>query len=340
MRDTGSSYELVLPLFARWLSQFGVDQLTADTVGDEIAENIQKAEDAAYVQVKEIESLVSDWPLYQGRRIGGEDIRRWISQVESHRDQRILFKMLQSLHFYAEVEIRERLKEAHSLVRQYLPQFITKKRAQRRQDLAITYVDGQGKSGSFYATRYAETNLIAAKNVLNPNGFSDSLIELESQTGTPISAVVVVDDIAATGRSLSSNIERFVTDNENLFRSRDMPLIAVVITATAEGEETVRQSIEALPLSKSDLRVCDPLGEEAFAFGQHSTLWDNVEEADRAKALTLDIGTKIYSKQPLGYGGSGLLVVFPDTCPNNSVPLLHSSSRQGNWQPIFPRIVN
>ena len=340
LRNTGDSYEFVLPLFSSWLIQFGMEQLIADTLGDDIADSTQKAEDAAYVRVDEIENLIRTWPLYQGRRIGAEDVRGWLSQVESHRSQRLLFKILQGLHFYSEIEIRERLKEAHSLVKTYLPQFIQKKKSERRFDVAVTYIDGQGKSGSTYAALYAEMNQISSRNVLNPKVFSYDLLELEAQTKSTISAVVVVDDIAATGQGLSNNIERFVTENRDIFISRDVSLILIAITATAEGEQNVRKTIQSLSLDKADLRVCDPLGSDVFAFDKHSDLWESDEECERAKSMSIDIGSKIYSKSPLGYGGRALLVVFPDTCPNNSLPLLHSSAKNGGWKPLFPRLTN
>ena len=53
--------------------------------------------------------------------------------------------------------------------------------------------------------------------------------------------------------------------------------------------------------------------------------------------------SRIYQHHPLGYGGLGLLVVFPTTVPNNSLPILHSHSRtssQHRWEPLFPRFTN
>ncbi|MCY1310058.1 hypothetical protein D9M70_602150 [compost metagenome] len=55
----------------------------------------------------------------------------------------------------------------------------------------------------------------------------------------------------------------------------------------------------------------------------------------KAKALCLRLGTKLY-KQPLGFKNQGLLLVLPETCPNNSLPIL-CKAKVGVWTPLFPR---
>src|SRR6266542_2575492 len=65
--------------------------------------------------------------------------------------------------------------------------------------------------------------------------------------------------------------------------------------------------------------------------------WCNESERDRARALCTRLGTGLY-KHALGFGGQGLLLVFPDTCPNNSLPILFAGRAGANaWNPLFPR---
>jgi hypothetical protein len=92
-----------------------------------------------------------------------------------------------------------------------------------------------------------------------------------------------------------------------------------------------------------EFRSCEILPKEAFAFPPETTVWAYAGEEARARALCVDLGSHIYQRNPLGYGGMGLLVVFPTTVPNNSLPILHSHSRQGSgrtWKPLFERVVN
>jgi hypothetical protein len=76
------------------------------------------------------------------------------------------------------------------------------------------------------------------------------------------------------------------------------------------------------------------------AFGE-SGAWVSESEAERAYSLIRTLGTRVYKKRPLGYGDLGLLLVFPQTVPNNTVPILHSQAKGSErWDPLFPRPVN
>ncbi len=111
-------------------------------------------ENAALVRSEEVVALSQLWPTYRGKHIGTDEIRAWYQQVESHRDQRILFELLKRTRVFSEAHIRERLKGAHELVRRSLPEFVVRERNSRmrraplRKDVLLTYVDGEGKSGA------------------------------------------------------------------------------------------------------------------------------------------------------------------------------------------------
>jgi hypothetical protein len=49
LREREGTYEFVLPFFQTWLVEKGVTKLIADTLGDEMADAVQEAEDSAYV---------------------------------------------------------------------------------------------------------------------------------------------------------------------------------------------------------------------------------------------------------------------------------------------------
>ena len=77
----------------------------------------------------------------------------------------------------------------------------------------ITYVDGLGQSGSKYADKYAEENLISTTCIAAPDRFREAVSEHERKRAITINGVVVIDDIVVTGRSLSQNVERFLKEN-------------------------------------------------------------------------------------------------------------------------------
>lgn len=339
LREKGRGYEFVLPIFEEWLVQTGTNKLVADTLGDEMADAIQRAEDKAYVTSPEIAAVVERWPLYRGRRVSAEDVRRWLDQRSSFQEQRLLFKLLQHLRFISEEEVREKLRTAHSIVKLHTNPFTPESRSQRRYDIVVTYVDGPAKSGSRYADKYAEENLISTSCVIGPESFAKRVIEHEEKRGVTVSGIVIVDDIAATGQSLSENIGRFMAENQQFVEDRNITVVAIVLLATREADERVREAMQQASCPKLDLRICEILEDNHYAFGAGSRIWIDLDETDRAKALMQEIGRSIYKNEPLGYGGLGLLAVFYDTCPNNSLPLLHASGA-GGWTPLFLRPKN
>jgi hypothetical protein len=154
--------------------------------------------------------------------------------------------------------------------------------------------------------------------------------------------IVIVDDIIATGRSLAGNVSAFLNRNTDVLQKLNVPIILVVLAATADGEAYVRTEVAKIDWVDFDLGICDLLSDRDFAFSRNG-IWEDADESARAKALCTDIGSWIYRDNPLGYGDQGLLVVFPDTCPNNSLPILHSdahSASKKKWRPLFPRLVN
>lgn len=342
LRENSKFYQFVLPIFQIWLTEIGINRLLVDALGEELAAVAIQAEDAAYVTSEEISALVKLWPTYQGRKIGTDDVRAWLDQVESHQDRRLLFKILSAVNFYEEAEIRQRLRTLHTMVRPMLPQFIQTKRSARRMDVLITYLDGEGKSGQYYASRYAEENNLNVKCIISPSNFSEGVRE-HVEKHEPPALIVIVDDLIGTGGSVSENLTKFATENKSTLTQLNVPVQILTMVATADGDASVREAFAELDWLNVDLRYCELLGSEQYAFSPSSQIWRDDNERDRAKALALDLGSRIYRKNPLGYGSLGILTVFPANCPNNSLPILHSkgvTADKVTWHPIFPRLTN
>jgi hypothetical protein len=148
--EDGREYKFSLPIFRLWLVDVGVGQLVADALNEELANVALAQENAALIRSEEVVALSRNWPTYRGRSIGTDEIRAWYQQVDSYRDQRILFELLKRTRFFSETHVRERLKGAHALIRASLPEFVQRRRRDRRKDVLLTYVDGEGKSGAGY----------------------------------------------------------------------------------------------------------------------------------------------------------------------------------------------
>jgi hypothetical protein len=152
-----------------------------------------------------------------------------------------------------------------------------------------------------------------------------------------------VDDIVATGKYWANAFSSFVHQYRRTLSAVNVPINLIALTATNKGEQYVRDEIAKIDWLDADLRVCESLLDENFAFAEDNGIWESHEEAQEAIALCRDLGAKIYQNNPLGFGNQGLLVVFPDTCPNNTLPILHSYAKEGSrtdWFPLFPRLTN
>jgi hypothetical protein len=334
LAEKGGQYDVTIRIFENWLVSYGLNKLVADTLGDELEASIASEEEAAFVTAPEVTTLIERWPLYKGRRISGEDVRAWLDQVASHRERRLLYKVLSLLRIVSEEEVREKLRSAHSFVKSLTTPFTPANRSQRRFDLIVTYVDGPGKSGSSYASKYAEENLISATCVAEMGTFADTVIEVEKRVIA--NGIVIVDDIAVTGESLSANLTRFIESHRVFAEERSLPIIVIVLFATKEADQMIRGTMDKLNYPNIDLRVGEYLSNKNEIFYRNN--WESEDEYYRAKRLCSDIGLSIYSKNPFGFGGKALNMVFYDTCPNNTLPLVHSSGKE--WRPLFPRIAN
>lgn len=339
LRGVDAAYELTIPLFGDWLVAHGSAPLLSDALADEYESLVQKAEEDAHVSPAEIVSLTKSWHIYQGQNISPEAVRAWIEQVTSKQEQRQLFTILQNVRFFSTMEVREQLRSAHGMLSQFLRPFVQEKKVDRRSDVFVTYVDGLGKSGAHYAALYAEENRIMSSCVVPPENVDLAVAKHEEAHGSSISAVVVVDDFVGTGKSLAGNIGKFEESYGAFLRSRGIRLFVVALASTKEGEAKVRASLRNIKELDVDLRVCEVIQPRHYAFRSEGKIWKSADDEARAKELCLRIGRKVHKENFLGYGDSGLLVVFPNNCPNNSLPILHGdSSGDFRWVPLFPRV--
>ena len=321
-------------LFAGWLKEVGFSILISDTLGDELMEAKQVAEDAAYVRVEEIVKVTNNWNLYQGRQITSDDVRFWLQQVETNVDQRALFVLLENLRFYGDAEVRELFEAAHSRVYQKLPLFLRKSRAQRREDVVVSYAGSPGKSGAHYAALYANTAELISHNIISPDKVCEFMSSLDDNKKT---CLVIVDDIIGTGRNLVDQLSELSEPFAEAKIGTDVLLVVVVLCATVEGENRVRKHItERWP--NADLEICESIGADHFAFPDSLGFWGTDERKNIAKSLATDLGARVQKRKPLGYGDQGLLLTFSRNCPNNSLPILHGSGKANSpWTPLFRR---
>lgn len=326
-----------IPLFENWLKEYGVNKLITSTLGDELEAGIKMAEDEAHVTSFEIQELVEKWPLYRSQKIDGERIRAWLEQVPDILSQRIMFKLLSNLRFVRPLEIESFLKDAHAkIIRDTIGITTMIKRTDRRSDIFISSCDGIGKSGSQYARIYAKNNSISSNCIVDSNTLIKKISSLTSETSIP-KAIVLVDDVVGSGQTLSEGISTLLASIGNHLHKFKIPLLVITIIGTEEGETKVNDVLKKHS-EWNKIHVAEMLENTSIAFPKSGYgFWEDMDEMHKAKALCLTLGTKIY-KKPLGFKEQGLLLVLPETCPNNSLPILfQSKAGKEPWKPLFER---
>jgi hypothetical protein len=179
------------------------------------------------------------------------------------------------------------------------------------------------------------------KQICSPKELTNRFKQ-STERGENIDAVIVIDDLIATGKTFAGNISSCVDQFGDELKKSKAKLIGGALYATKEGSEYVLRAMKSLTEVECDLRVGEILSPDVYAFHKDSVIWSSQDERERAKALISDLGSRVYKTQPLGYGGLGLLLVFPTTVPNNTLPILHSSAKSGQkpWRPLFIRPTN
>jgi hypothetical protein len=143
--------------------------------------------------------------------------------------------------------------------------------------------------------------------------------DLLKEKPTADDSLVLVDDFSGTGDQVCENwkiLQELVVGVPRVY--------LMLVAATQMAMDRIRSETEMIPLAHLVL-----------------TKKDNVWSAECAcfnaaeKATLLSYCKRASKKIPKGRGDGGLLLVFEHSCPNNSIPVLHS--RNARWRGLFPR---
>ncbi|TOI48511.1 phosphoribosyltransferase-like protein [Vibrio parahaemolyticus] len=324
----GQNIRIKPKLFENWLTEKGMQSLISSFSDALALENYQKQEKALYISDSEISGLVQKWDLYKGQSIEIAHVRAWLNQFQNNKERKIAFKLLENISFYGEKTIREKLSVIHEAIRRKV--IYTHKKSQKvRRDILISCFGTGSKSGASTLRMYASENKITTHNIKN---FSDIKKTIESNN--EISAIVFIDDILATGGSIISGINELKEQCGEIISERKIVVVIGVICGVSEGYENILRQDFGFEV---ETVVCDVLPSECKVFSEASEVFTEREERQYAQSICTKYGSQLQKMHPLGYQDSQLLVVFKDNCPNNSLPILWSSSNRPKWIPLFNR---
>ncbi|MFX0198989.1 MAG: AAA family ATPase, partial [Candidatus Hodarchaeota archaeon] len=329
----GNNYRCKVLLFEEWLRERGIKQIitTFPEVDTMLAR--KSKEDEAYVKSQEIIKLVQGWGEYKGKHISADQVRSWLSQFGSYAGQRLMFRILENLTFYTTNLIRTKVKEAHGIVNRGLVQRIEggiieevqgkrvrKGHKIKRSDILVSYLDGPGKSGAEYARLYADENSIYYENVVERSKIDDALEKMQN-----LQALVFVDDLIGTGDSACGYFESLASECGKILQNKGLEVFLIAVVGFQEAQAKIEGKLHELNLPIK-VHICDPLDDSAKCFSDSSIIFPDPTERIKAKEICSKHGIKLVRNAPLGYGDCQANIVFANTCPNNSLPILWKES--------------
>ena len=331
IEEVAGHYRWKPKFFERWLIERGYSRMTSTFLDEDAITALEKKEQESYVQAGEIAELSEKWGSYKG----SEDVRAWLDQFADNTEKRLMFGLLKHIRFFGQKQIGERMEDIHAQIQRKLAQRGVARPADRRRarsDILLSSFGSPAQSGSFYARQYAQRNKIFDQNAVHFDRIPEALKENEH-----IKAVVFVDDIIASGDSAVQQLDELNKKCGELMHKKEATVFISAICGLQVGIEQLEIATKKVPFD-TEVIVSDPLKKVDQCFSDESKVFDSHEDRNRARQIASKYGKTIQKRQPLGYKGGQLLVVFHDNCPNNTLPILWcESTGQVKWRPLFKR---
>lgn len=324
-------FRLKPKLFDEWLIQRGSQLLTSSFSDKAAIEELRSKEDKAYVSDKEIIKLTKSWDLYRSKEVTPTHVRGWLNQFTDNIERRLMFRLLENITFYSDAKIREKLKIIHSNVRKNIV-FSIKDDERRTREILLSSFDKPIKSSSSYSRMYASENNIISTNAASLETISETL---NRDKDMRISTLVFIDDIIASGGSIIDGIKKLNQLCGEVIAARNIKVVIAAVCGLESGKENIEKMKSEVSF-KFEIYTCDTLNDSDRCFADKSSFFEDASEKRKAKEIARKYGIKLQKRQPLGFDEGQLLVVFFDTCPNNSLPILWYSS-EASWIPLFRR---
>lgn len=331
LEDDEGEITAKIPLFQSWLKGKGVGELVGDSRELELLKTQLQDEERIRVKDEEILELCKGYGNfhYRGRLLDPIVVRTWLDQFSGTNDQRLMYRILSNLRVYDENLLRAKMREAFGIVTRNMRTVIDS-RARVRSDILVSSLDeSAAKSGLTFCRMFASENRISSQSVL-------PLRSLERRTAgnENVQRLVLIDDFSGTGRNLVDGLKR---EMEFLQRANaeGIHIILLCLVGFGDARSRIERFISQSRL-EADVYFCDELGTEHRVFSDDSLIFPDALERKRARHVAEAKGVMLEKRHPLGYGDTQAAVVFPESCPNNTLPIFWSQNNQ--WRSLFSRL--
>jgi hypothetical protein len=186
-------------------------------------------------------------------------------------------------------------------------------------DMWFVPIGGPAKSGALIAYLYRSLNRVSADRFLTYEQARDRL----DQNGH----IVLLDDLLASGHQAVKEWGRISGGKDGTLGNATAYLATLVACEAGQiyvTERTSLKSISVMALNRSD----EPLSAQ-------SRLFPNLAEREQVRNLLIKYGTRLAPNGPLGYSGSGLLLAFEHSTPDNTLPIFWASAER--WKPLLSK---
>lgn len=323
-------YRCRVAFFERFLEERSADLISIDFTDQEERRFFEQQENAAFVSASEVTKLVERWGVYRSETVTDTKVRSWLEQFGTNQNQRLMFSLLESLRFYSESTVREKLSVAMHYVKRHT---VEKKKSgeKSRRDILVSYLGGVAKSGTQYARMFCQENALIKDNAMNLPTLADRI----KKRGAETQAIVFVEDFIGTGGTVIDALQNLDQEIGDAVRQLEIKLFIVAVCGFEQAESRIINAAKQLSLP-IELFCCDSLDESDMAFSASSKVFADSKKREQACVIAKEKGDLLEKKHPLGHGECQSLVVFFSNSPNNSLPILYKES--DNWIPLFPRV--
>lgn len=345
---TENKVEISLPIFKDWLGQYAEFRVLPKwrafchkrITEQEIVEvaGITSVIEAPFPIPEDDLLVVSQQLVYCGKQKDVSELRLWLKQFDDDIRIEIAFLLLKRLAEKgyisegAKLQALSKLEEALLTKRREIGEGVWKVIRGRFDNLCITYVDTEMKSGATTARELVK-RLRPGKSGA-PNTVSDWMKSHVNKDAL----ILIVDDFAGTGSTILKGLERFFSQEgiEEVLESylSEKRILCYLLYSFPEALQILRKNFPEV-----DFLATHVFGEEVSALDSEAGIFENEEEIKFAQDVLMQIGRELTRQMPLGYGDMGALIVFHNTVPNNTLPIFWSSGIVNDkpWKPLFPR---
>ena len=232
-------------------------------------------------------------------------IDRWLKQFQT-RDRDIAARVLDVVEFVSKEQIAVAFRQALKRI----PKWSADPKRRKGRWRFVPFTASAGESGDTMLHEFRIANGMAKRE------FNELFVyksDLPGEQLGPSDTVVFVDDFSGTGVQA---IDHWEVKLKQLLPQSPSVYLVVVLAGVRAVQEIGKQT-GLVVIANGLVRHGDNI------FHQ-----DCRHFSKREKAVILRYCERAKPDEPRGYGDSGLVVVFPHRCPNNSIPILHNSRKE------------